>query len=163
DYQGRLPSPDELHEWFHGRHDRGVAILGGHGLEVLDIERRDVFEQFAAAVEKQAPGLVARLTHVETPGKEGQPGDHLYYRCDAAARSQTWAGGEAGKRLIEPRGDGGYVLPPPSPACCPPSHKPYVHLAGPVLPDIPRISPAERDTLLAVARSFDRRDKRPEP
>jgi hypothetical protein len=159
EYQERLPTEEELHVWFEG-HERGLAILGGHGLEVLDIERRDTFEAFAAAVEKEAPGLIGRLTRVQTPGKEGQPGDHLYYRCEAAGRSQTLA--SAKKKLIETRGEGGYVVAPPSPAQCHPTNKPYVHISGPALPDIPTITPAERDLLLCVARSFDRRLRRGE-
>jgi P4 family phage/plasmid primase-like protien len=157
EYQERLPREDELHEWFYDRHDRGLAIQGGHGVEVLDIERRDIFEAFTAKVEQEAPGLLGRLTRVAPPGKEGQPGDHLYYRCDNAGRSQTLAWTEEKKKLIETRGEGGYVVAPPSPACCHPANKPYVHLSGPSLPDIPRISTQERDLLLRVARSFDRR------
>jgi len=160
-YQSRLATQEELDEWFDNREDRGVAILGGNGVEILDIERRDAFEEFARRVEERAPGLVACLPRVETPGKDGQPGDHLYYVCDAAGPSQTLARDEEGKRLLETRGAGGYALAPPSPACCHAANKPYIQLPGPALPAIPRITPAERDVLLGVARSLDRKTKTP--
>ena len=55
---------------------------------------------------------------------------------------------------IESKGNGGYVLAPRSPPCCHPNGKPYEQAAGPSLPDIPRISPDERDDLLDAARSL---------
>jgi putative DNA primase/helicase len=59
EYQDRLPREDELHAWFDGQPDRGLAVQGGHGVEVLDIERRDTYEAFAAAVETHAPASSA--------------------------------------------------------------------------------------------------------
>jgi hypothetical protein len=155
EYQGRLARQDELNLWFDGRHDRGVAVLGGNGLEVLDFDRPGLFERFGALARERDPGLVARLPRVSTPGG----GTHLYYYCDSVAPSQKLARDEGGKTLIETRGEGGYVLAPPSPACCHPAHKPYVHVAGPGLTATPRISPAERDILLTAAGSFDRKGK----
>src|SRR5262249_39576105 len=118
-----------------------------------DFDRPGLFDDFQRLVEEAAPGLVARLPRVATPGG----GAHLYYYCDVIGTSQKLAKDEKGKTLIETRGQGGYVLAPPSPACCHPDGKPYVHVAGPALPDIPRITSDEREALLTAARSFDRR------
>src|SRR5262249_43404725 len=107
EFPERIANEEELGQWVTGPEDRGIANVGGHDLEILDIELRDIFERFAAAVEEQAPGLVARLTRVETPGKYGPPGDHLYYFCETAGRSQTLACTQDDKRLIETKGEGG--------------------------------------------------------
>jgi P4 family phage/plasmid primase-like protien len=148
-FMNRLAKQEELEQWFAGRQDRGLAILGGNGLEILDFDRPGLFEEFQQKVE----GLVSRLPRVDTPGG----GAHLYYRCEAVGPSVKLAMDEQGDTLIETRGQGGYVLAPPSPACCHPEGKPYVHVAGPELTDIPCITPAERELLLTAARSFDRR------
>jgi P4 family phage/plasmid primase-like protien len=154
-YQSRPATQEELDDWFDGHEDRGVAILGGNGLEILDFDRAGLFEEFEALVEEQAPGLVERLPRVATP----RPGVHLYYRCEDAGPSQKLANDENGETLIETRGEGGYVVAPPSPACCHPTNRSYVQAGGPDLAAIPRIEPAERNLLLSVARSFDRKAK----
>src|SRR5262249_52022960 len=130
-YQSRRATVAELDEWFDGREDRGVAILGGNGLEILDFDQEDLFAQFATLVEEQAPGLLARLPQVRTP----RPGMHVYYFCESAGRSQKLARDENGDTLIETRGEGGYVVAPPSPACCHHNQKPYEHVGGPDLFD----------------------------
>jgi putative DNA primase/helicase len=150
-YQTRLPRADELHEWFDGKTDVGIAVLGGDGVEVLDFDRPVLFEQFHELVTEQAPGLVDRLPQVQTP----RGGRHLYYRCESIAPSTKLAKDKAGKTLIETKGEGGYVLAPPSPPSCHPEKKPYVHMAGPDLPDIPFISPDQRQLLHETARSFN--------
>jgi P4 family phage/plasmid primase-like protien len=152
-YMGRPAKQEELEQWFADRHDCGLAILGGNGLEVLDFDRPGLFEEFQTQVEGSAPGLVARLPRVATPGG----GAHLYYFCDVIGPSQKLARDEQGKTLIETRGEGAYVLAPPSPACCHPDGKPYLQVAGPALPDIPRITTGEREALLTATRSLDRR------
>jgi P4 family phage/plasmid primase-like protien len=156
EFQTRPARPNELEQWFEGREDRGIAIIGGNGLEVLDVDEAGLIQEFDSLVEEQAPGLLARLPRVATP----RPGFHLYYLCDTAGPSQKLAMGENDKALMETRGEGGYVLAPPSPACCHLNNKPYVQVAGPDLTNIPRISPAERDILLTVARSFTQNAKR---
>src|SRR5262245_30988052 len=95
EYQTRPPRPDELDQWFDGRHDRGLAVLGGNGLEVLDFDRGGLTEEFDRLVERQAPGLFARLPRVATPGN----GLHLYYRCETIGPNQKLARDEDGKTL----------------------------------------------------------------
>jgi P4 family phage/plasmid primase-like protien len=155
EYQSRPARPEELDEWFAGREDRGVAILGGNGLEVLDFDRPGIFEEFKGRVEQEAPGLIDRIPRVSTPGG----GEHLYYRCERVERNQKLARDADGKTLIETRGEGGYVLAPPSPPCCHPKNQPYVHAAGPEITQAPHIDTEERDILLDVARSLDHRPK----
>src|SRR5262245_859612 len=154
EYQTRQPREDELDQWFDHWEERGLAILGGNDLEVLDVERRSVFKELEQLVEEQAQGLVAQQPRVGTRGRYRGPGDHLYYFCDSAGPSKVLARDENGKTMIETRGAGGYAVAPPSPPSCHETNRPYIHLAGPDLMNIPTISPDERDVLLNVARSL---------
>lgn len=141
----------------------GIAILGGQvsgNLEILDFDKPGVFDDWRALVDDQAPGLVDRLPLVETP----DGGRHLFYRCDEIGGSAKLAmarepyaklSGKTSLVIIESKGEGGYVLAPPSPAECHAANRPYKQIAGPVLPEIPRITVAERRTMLRAARSFD--------
>src|SRR5205807_1909501 len=62
------------------REEPGIAIIGGRvsgNAECIDFDRSDLFAPWAELVEAQAPGLVARLCVVRTPGD----GNHAWYRC----------------------------------------------------------------------------------
>jgi hypothetical protein len=85
---------------------------------------------------------------------------HLYYRCETIAGNMKLAKDENGETLIETRGEGGYVLAPPSPACCHEDNRPYVQVAGPELPNIPHISPDQRQVLHETAKSFNQKAKK---
>ena len=152
EYQRRVANVDELNGWFGDRNDVGIGVVAGQGVEVLDFDRPGVFEQFREVVEDVAPGLVESLPRVITPSG----GAHLYYRCETAGPNDKLAKDEKGKTLIETRGEGGYVVAPPSPACCHEANKPYTQVGGPALPEIPEITPEQRELLLDAARSFNR-------
>jgi putative DNA primase/helicase len=166
-YRQRLPTLGELDRWFHDRLfpvERGMAILGGAisgNLEVLDLDNWCVVKPWERLVQKQAPGLLEKLVRVRTP----RPGMHCYYRCEVIAGSDKLArvpekdettGKMKPKTIIETKGEGGYCLAPPSPAACHPRGKCYVFLDGKDLTMVPTITPDERETLLAAARSLNR-------
>jgi bifunctional DNA primase/polymerase-like protein len=176
-FQVRRPRDAELVAW----HDRygafGLAVVGGevsgglpgHGLEVIDCDNIEIFAPWSEEVERQAPGLMARLVQVQTP----RPGRHLYYRCAEYGGSEKLAyapevdatgrpvvddrGRPKRKTLIETKGEGGYCLVPPSPSACHPSRRRYLLAEGsPDLTQVPTITPAERNTLLTTARQLNR-------
>lgn len=166
-YQKRLPTNDELHDWFQP--DRsiaawGLAVIGGAvsgGLEILDIDSWKYVDPWMQLVEKAAPGLLDRLVLVQTP----RPGLHVYFRSTASTGNQKLArvpvidkktGERKPKAIIETRGERGYALAPPSPPECHPTGRCYEVLYGKDLTMIPTISPDERAVLFDAARAFNR-------
>lgn len=181
-FQVRRPTPDDLEAWRDYGGEFGLAVIGGVvsggapglGLEIIDFDTIELAAPWTERVERQVPGLVERLTHVQSP----RPGLHLYYRCLEFGGSQKLACGpvvgmdgmpvvdDAGKlkkkTLIELKGEGGYCLAPPSPRFCHPSQKPYQFVDGkPDLLAIPIITPTERAVLLDTARSLSRWQEEP--
>jgi P4 family phage/plasmid primase-like protien len=160
-WQSRRPSPYEIGQIFRG--DLGIAVLGGKvsgGLEILDFDRAEFIDPWILKVEEKTPGLVARLPRIRTP----KGGAHFYYRSKKIEGNQKLAqeppsvdesGNPKPNTLIETRGEGGYVLAPPSPAACHPRNVPYEHVAGPPVLETPEITPDERGWLLEAARGFN--------
>src|SRR5262245_25651529 len=65
--------------------------------------------------------------------------------------------GQALRSLIEVKGEGGYVVAPPSPARCHPSFRVYRYADGsPDLTRITTITPEEREVLFSEARALSR-------
>ena len=168
EYQNRLPTRDEIDRWFS--RPAGIAIIGGRisgGLEILDFDQWELFEPWRSLT----TGINEYLPIVETGGG----GYHVLYRCREIAGNTKLASWEpadcyshreAGTRRgcngakvsstrIETRGEGGYIVAPGSPLEVHKSGDPYVQVAGPVLPEIPTITPESRRALWAAATSFD--------
>jgi hypothetical protein len=152
----------------------GIAIIGGAvsgGLLVIDVEFLDYFEEWAALVETQAPGLLARLPTIRTPGKDESGGRHVYARSagptigsDKLARmsraeAERRTGSPGRTTAIEVKAEGGYVLTVGCPAACHPSGRLYEHAAGPPLESTPTITESEVAVLLASARALEGGDK----
>lgn len=170
-YQFRRPTEAELQEWFGNNNNYGIAIIGGaisNSLEIFDCDAPELFDPWCKLVEFICPGLLLRLVIIQTPSG----GFHVYYRSAEVEGNQKlaqrllevpegtvggrWVNGRYVKvvTLLETRGEGGYVLAPPTPPECHPAHKPYTLLSG-NLTCIPMISSEERDTLLDAAHSFN--------
>lgn len=138
--------------------NNGVAIITGKisgYLEVLDFDKPGLFDEFSSLVNEQWPGLLERLPQCSTPSG----GKHVYYRSPKADPNKKLAVDTNNEVLIETRGEGGYVLAPPSPASCHPAGRVYIHVAGPLLTDIPNITASERDILIGVCQSFNQKPK----
>ncbi|MDP1563939.1 MAG: bifunctional DNA primase/polymerase [Pirellulaceae bacterium] len=149
-YRKRLPTLMEIKSWFSD--PRGMAVLCGvisGGLEVIDFDYWWPFPDWYRAVES----IAVRLPIVDTPSG----GAHVYYRCKVICKSKKIAMNSklVKPTLIETRGEGGYVVGCPSPADVHPKRYPYVQTAGPVLPEVPYITPEERRMLWQAARTFD--------
>lgn len=159
-WQRERPSVDQLRDWFSNG-ATGMGIVCGEvsgGLEMIEFEGRAVEDgtmaRFVAAAE--AAGLGHVLHHlcasfaVESPSG----GRHLLYRCDEIDDSQKLASRADGLCLIETRGEGGFVVAPPSHGTVHPSGGEWRLLAG-SFATIPTISAEQRRALLDLARTFD--------
>jgi Bifunctional DNA primase/polymerase, N-terminal len=160
-YQQRRAKLFELTRWFRGT-SQGLALITGAisgGLEALDFDTRESYQAWSERVqEAELATLHTRLTEGYL---EATPhGIHLLYRCPRLIEgNQKLAkvpveGPQRWQTLIETRGEGGLVVVAPSCGGVHPSGKPYVLLQGGIA-TIATITPAERQALLAVARSFD--------
>ena len=177
-HKGRAWKPLQEHAMNTAAVDRwfgdgdGVAIIGGAvsgNLEILDFDRPGLFDEWLNTLEAAAPELASLVRNggiptVTTPSG----GSHIYYRAPVIEGNHKLAEDERlnpgtgkveRKTLIETRGRGGYCVCPPSPPACHPSGKPYIMLNGDLL-NIPTITDEERETLLNVARSYNRLPKR---
>lgn len=159
---------DEAERLFFG--DVGVGIICGAvsgGLEVLDFDKLGLFDDWCELVNELHPGLLQRLPVVETPTGCA----HVYLRSgycggnEKLARSKTAVDDRRGTVLIEVKGEGGYVIAPPSNGGVHPSGNPYIHLYGPGIVDVPFINQEERKALFDAARSFNEvaREAKTEP
>ena len=143
---------------FPGTVPQGIGIIGGEvsgGLEVFDFEDRKIFKKFRKIVNRQCPGLLQRLPTIRTPREA--VGYHIYIWSDSAGRSQVLARDEERKVLIELKGECGYVVAPGSDVRCHATRRPYEHISStPAITEKSRVSAAEREVLIAAARSLDR-------
>ncbi len=155
-FQNKSAEGHELKDLFHS--GLGIAIVGGKvsgNLEIIDFDDEELFESWDLEVNTGWPELVAQLPLVKTP-----EGYHVYYRCEEAVEgnvklAEREQDGEV-KTLIETRGEGGYVLAPPSPPECHPEGKGYELLKGDPT-KIPILNANERKFLINHARYFNER------
>ncbi|MDO9231666.1 MAG: bifunctional DNA primase/polymerase [bacterium] len=100
EYQKRLPTKEEVEKWWQQFPDAQIGIVTGKisNLAVVDIEAgmddKDFFSKLPVT-------LVA---------KTGGDGWHYYYNFIDGVRNKT----RIGDKLVDIRGEGGYVIAPPS-------------------------------------------------
>lgn len=168
-WQTERATPEQVSKWAPwGSYSLAVGILGGRvsgNLWILDfdLEAETIYPSWRALLAEKYPGLAAALE--EAPVGRTSKGYHVYLRLPEPRGNELLAGYPAevdGKpkiqKLIETRGEGGYVVAPPSPH---PSGARYQWLRP--LGTIPTLSPEREGQLLAACRSFDRREPRHEP
>lgn len=139
-YQHRLPLPGEVARWWARWPEAGLGIVTGSvsGLIVLDVDPEKGGRASLAALEAEHGRLPATV-QVATGGG----GRHWYFR-HPGGRFACAVGLRPGLDL---RGDGGYVVAPPS---IHPSGRPYVTVAG--TPAEPAPAPGWLSALLPPAR-----------
>jgi hypothetical protein len=164
EYQSRLATEDELKKWFVG--DRyGIAITGGlisGGLEIIDLESVEIAKRWQELVRENGAGnVLPRLLIVKTP-----KGFHCYFKTDSPGRNVDLARRHPTEqelidkpkqryhKLIETRGEGGFVVAPGSPVDTHPKKIAYALVQGDYA-NIPHITAAEREILLEAARSLN--------
>jgi hypothetical protein len=86
--------------------DRNVAIATGNGILVLDVDRHGVDGETTLAGLMREHGALPTTWEAATPSG----GRHLYFRTTESVRNSA---GKVGAGL-DIRGDGGYVVAPPS-------------------------------------------------
>jgi Bifunctional DNA primase/polymerase, N-terminal len=104
--RGASASPRLIRAWWQARPDANLAIAtGSPGPDVLDVDVKPDGTGFPAFNRLAAAGLLAgALALVRTPSG----GLHAYYRGTGQPN------GKLAKHHLDFRGDGGYVLAPPS-------------------------------------------------
>ena len=158
-YQNELPKVEELDSMFSHKKVQGLAIICGKvsdNLEVIDIDCKHgiEFNAFATEIRKMDILLYQKLLVVRTVSN----GFHIYYRCEKIEGNQKLANRPATLEelkdnphlkefvLIETRGEGGYVIAPPTEG--------YTFIQN---EKIPRISVQEREMLFSCARMFNQK------
>ena len=168
-WQTERATPEQVTKWAPwGSYALGVGILGGRisgNMWILDfdLEAEELYPAWRALLAAEYPGLAAALEGAPV-GRTGK-GYHVYLRLPEARHNETLAayyaevdGKPKVQKLIETRGEGGYVVAPPSPH---PSGARYQWLRP--LEAIPTLSLELEEQLLAACRSFDRREATHKP
>jgi len=154
-FQHRLPSEDDLRQWFGNGAVRGIGVVCGAvsgNLAVLDFDSEDAFIAFGdLAVEHGLQELVSRLPCAKTPA-----GFHHYFRAPEPLATQVLARAEDGSVLVEVRGEGSYAIVPPSPAEVHPDGRPYELVTGDLC-EVPQLTGEEVEDLLSLARTLNRK------
>lgn len=157
-YQKTLPTQADLTNMFAHPKVQGIAVICGAvsgNLEVIDVDCKYGvnFDDYCDKIKQADAALFDRLMIIQT--KSG--GYHIYYRCEYIEGNQKLAERPATDDelhdnpnvrqcvLIETRGEGGYVVAPPTPG----------YLPMQAVNDIPVITLTERETLIACAKSFN--------
>jgi hypothetical protein len=151
----RRATEDEARVWW-SRGQHGIAILCGAisgNAECIDFDDGTLAADWIDLIAPDVPRAKDRLCVVQTPSH----GWHIWYRCPSATIPGNKKLACNGKDvLIETRGEGGYALIPGGPIDCHPAKLAYILAEGPPLHGIQEITPTERATMIAAARSFNR-------
>ena len=156
EFQSTIMDNATIKHQFTNERCKNIAIIGGGvsgGLEIIDVDLKyDVSGTLWERLKDALTDLMPLLYVVRT--KSG--GYHLYYRCELVEGNQKLAMRHATKDelvdtphakeivLIETRGEGGYVLAPPSEGYT--KEKEFV---------INLITLEQRDSILSICRSFN--------
>ena len=156
EFQSSIMDDATIKHQFTNERCKNIAIIGGGvsgGLEIIDVDLKyDVSGTLWERLKDALTDLMPLLYVVRT--KSG--GYHLYYRCELVEGNQKLAMRHATKEelvdtphakeivLIETRGEGGYVLAPPSEGYI--KEKEFV---------INLITLEQRDSILSICRSFN--------
>ena len=149
-YQSERLKEEKIDTLFNGPNVKGLAIICGAvsgNLEVIDVDTKHdttgtLWEELRVLIEDNLPELYTKLVIAQT--KSG--GYHIYYRCSTIAGNLKLSTKLNREVLVETRGEGGYVIAPPTPG--------YKYIQGDT-DTIPTINPEDRDILFSIAKSFN--------
>jgi hypothetical protein len=139
-YRERSPTETDIKKWFNGQL-AGIAVVCGRvsgGIEVIDFDAPNAFDQWAEIVSEQLQEILKSLPIVQTPSGYGR---HVYLKRKNPKGGTKLAlqkneKGES-KVIIETRGEGNYVLVPGCPPQCHPTGNIYKHFSGPPIENLP--------------------------
>lgn len=161
-FYNEKPTPESIRgAWEkYGKGADAIALVCGHGVEVLDADVNHdpvglIHAKFEKALEEHFPGLLARLV-IETSQSGGvhywykvpsnRPSTKLAtYEYDDADRFALNTEQKSGV-VLETRGSGGYCIVQPTAG--------YIPVNG-RLEEMPMLTEEERDAIFDVARSFN--------
>ena len=105
EYQDRLPTEQEITEWYEQCPEAGVAIITGSisGLVVVDIDNPEAKQELE---ERFGPLPETLFGHTSK-------GQHYYFRHPGNVHCKTCSG-LSGIEGLDIRGDGGYIIAPPT-------------------------------------------------
>lgn len=160
-YQSHRPTREQVAAWFADGHP-GMGVICGavsDDLEMFELEGRFMADngrqRFTDAMRDAGLDLLLRRLTNGFCTVSPSDGRHFLYRCAGAIDGNTkLALNAASETLIETRGEGGFVVVPPSHGTTHPTGRPWVSKSA-GFAAIPTITPEERDALFAVARTFD--------
>lgn len=149
-YQSQRIKEDEVEGLFTGANVKGLAIICGAisgGLEVIDVDTKhdttgSLWDELRGLIEDNLPELYSRLVIAQTISG----GYHIYYRCSSIAGNLKLSTKKNREVLVETRGEGGYVIAPPTTG--------YKYIQGDP-GNIPTITPEEREILFSISKSFN--------
>lgn len=159
-YQTAPATPEHVKQWYRaGRTGNGLAC-GYGGLECLEFDNRDTYDAFLEVASEAALDIL--IDKIRTGYEEFTPGGgvHWLYRCSEPRGNTKLAERpienqpHGRKVLIETRGAGGFVIIAPSCGKVHPTGEAYRLTCGGIS-SIHELTPAERDTLWNLARTFD--------
>lgn len=157
EYQKNRPTQSEIYRWFTS--GNGIGLVCGRvsgNLEVIDFDDLSLFDPWSMAVDSSLPGLLATLP-LDNHG-------HIFYKCDEISNNMKLAKSEPylhpdGRvrpdTLIETRGEGGFIVVPPTTAAYHPKGRGYTMIRGD-LANIPTITADQRSVLLTEATGFNK-------
>lgn len=149
-FQSERMNTDQVGGFFSGVNIKGLGIICGAvsgNLEVIDVDTKHdttgtLWVELKTLIEDNLPDVYNSLVIAQT--KSG--GYHIYYRCKEIKGNLKLATKQNREVLIETRGEGGYVIAPPTPN--------YKYIQGEPI-KIPTITPEQRDVLFSIAKSFN--------
>jgi len=160
-HQSERPTRDEVASWFAIGHQGMGAVCGAvsGNLEMFELEGRFVARYGTDDFVKRmkAAGLELLLKQFMNGIVTRSPSDgrHFLYRVDGPIEGNTKLAANTDlETMIETRGEGGFVMLPPSHGTTHPSGKPWTISKGGYA-SIPTITGEQRAALFAVARSYD--------
>lgn len=159
-YQTERPTRAEVEGWFRTGH-AGMGVICGAvsgDLEMFELEGRfvDTIGTAAYKAAMVAAGLELLLARLTDSYMTISPsnGRHFLYRNAGAVDGNTkLARDPDNNTLIETRGEGGFVILPPSHGTVHPTGRAWRRKGS--FSAIPTITSDERDAMFEVARSFD--------
>lgn len=103
-FQVEAPRADQIESWWNLRPASNIALVLGRGTFAIDLDGP------YAEVLLYDKGIVLPL---HAPRVKTGKGEHVYLRCDGTVRNRAkWLSDD--KNAVDIRGDGGYVIAPPS-------------------------------------------------